>query len=102
MPFLQQNDPASTRYPTVGSRTTIGRGVENDIVLPGDMRVSRHHAEVTERDGDWVLVDLRSRNGSYLNGKRVTESPLRDGDRIKIGSCHFVFSAETRSFGNRC
>jgi DNA-binding CsgD family transcriptional regulator len=94
MPFLQQDDPASTRHSTVGNRITIGRGVENDIVLTGDMRVSRHHAQVAERDGDWVLEDLRSRNGIYLNGQRVTESPLRDGDRIKIGGSSFVFSTE--------
>jgi pSer/pThr/pTyr-binding forkhead associated (FHA) protein len=94
MPFLQQDDPASTRHSIVGDRLTIGRGVENDIILIGDMRVSRHHAQVAERDGDWALEDLRSRNGVYLNGKRVTESTLRDGDRIKIGGSSFVFSAE--------
>jgi len=94
MPFLQQDDPASTRHSVVGTRITIGRGVENDIVLVGDMRVSRHHAHVTLRDGEWVLEDLRSRNGVVLNGQRVTESPLRDGDRLKIGGSSFVFSTE--------
>ena len=94
MPYLQQDDPASTRHSMVGGRITIGRSVENDIALAGDMRASRHHAEVTDQDGVWVLVDLRSRNGSYLNGERISKSTLRGGDRIKIGGAHFVFSAE--------
>ena len=94
MAYLQQNDPASTRHSIVGSRLTIGRQDTNDIVLPGDMRVSRHHAEIVDRDGEWILRDLRSRNGSLLNGERVTESPLREGDRLKIGGSILVFSAE--------
>jgi pSer/pThr/pTyr-binding forkhead associated (FHA) protein len=94
VPYLEQNDPASTRHSIEGSRITIGRQDDNDIVFPGDMRVSRHHAEVQDRDGDWFLRDLRSRNGSFLNGQRITESPLRGGDRIRIGGATFVFSAE--------
>ncbi len=92
MPYLQQNDPVSTRHSIEGKRITIGRQDDNDIVLVGDMRVSRHHAMVEDRDGEWFLRDLRSRNGSYLNGERTTESLLRDGDRLKIGGSTFVFS----------
>ncbi len=94
MPDLEQNDPASTRHSLEGNKVTIGRHATNDIVLAGDMRVSRHHAEIEERDGEWVLRDLRSRNGSLLNGRRVSESPLREGDRIKIGGSTFVFCSE--------
>jgi len=94
VPFLQQNDPASTRHAIGGKRITIGRLGDNDIVLPGDMRVSRHHAVVEDRDGEWILRDLRSRNGSLLNDQPVTEGRLRSGDRIKIGGATFVFSAE--------
>jgi len=94
VPYLQQNDPGSTRHSLEGGRITIGRHADNDIVLPGDMRVSRHHTVVENRDGEWILSDLRSRNGSLLNGQRVSESTLRDGDRIKIGGSTFVFSAE--------
>jgi DNA-binding CsgD family transcriptional regulator len=94
MPFLQQDDPASTRHSIFGNRITIGRHVDNDVVLAGDMRASRHHARVSDQSGEWVLEDLRSRNGILLNGKKVTESPVRDGDRIKIGGSTFVFSSE--------
>ncbi|HVA06778.1 MAG TPA: FHA domain-containing protein [Acidimicrobiales bacterium] len=94
MPFLQQDDPSSTRHSVIGERMTIGRGTDNGIVLVGDMRVSRRHAEVHERDREWFIQDLNSRNGCYLNGEKVTEARLRDGDRIKIGGSNFVFSAE--------
>ena len=94
MAYLQQNDAGTIRHSIEGGRITIGRQDTNDIVLPGDMRVSRHHAEIEELAGEWVLRDLRSRNGSILNGKRVTKGPLREGDRIKIVAATFVFSAE--------
>ena len=94
MPYLQQNDPASSRYSIEGGRLTIGRLDQNDIVLQDDMRASRRHAEITDRNGEWILRDLKSRNGSFVNGQRVTESPLRGGDRIRIGGSTFLFSAE--------
>ncbi len=94
MAYLQQNDPTSTRHSIAGRRLTIGRQDTNDIVLPGDMRVSRHHAEIVDRDGEWILTDLRSRNGCLLNGERVTEGHLREGDQLKIGGSIFLFSAE--------
>ena len=94
MPGLQQNDPASTRHSLEGSPITIGRNAENDIALPADMRVSRHHAEIEHRGGEWILRDLRSRNGTLLNGQRISESQLRDGDRVKIGGSIFAFSSE--------
>lgn len=94
MPFLEQDDPESTRHSAVGGQIKIGRSEENNVVLTGDMRASRLHAVVLERGGNWLLLDLGSRNGTLLNGKRVTESPLRDADRIKIGSAQFIFSSQ--------
>ncbi len=94
MPYLQQDDPASTRH-SIGKQVTIGRGADNDIVLPDDMRASRRHAAVSEQNQEWVLEDLGSRNGTYLNDKSVKVHPLRHGDRIKVGNSRFLFSAET-------
>ncbi|MEP7342169.1 MAG: FHA domain-containing protein [Acidobacteriota bacterium] len=64
---------------------TIGRGPENSLCLPSSV-VSRLHAEVIRLGQDFVLRDLGSTNGSYLNGKRITESMLSDGDQIRFGS----------------
>lgn len=75
-----------------GRTLTIGRGRGNDLVLDGDGTVSRRHAEVVDRDGTWVAVDLGSSNGTLLNGDRVSgEQALRDGDELVIGSARLVF-----------
>jgi pSer/pThr/pTyr-binding forkhead associated (FHA) protein len=64
--------------------TRIGRRASCDIVLD-DSTVSRRHALVLERDGEPVIADDRSRNGVYVNGRRVSQAPLRNGDEVQIG-----------------
>jgi hypothetical protein len=63
---------------------TIGRARDNDLVLD-DGRVSRHHARLLPRHGTLVLNDLGSTNGSWVNGERVAEVVLGEGDRIELG-----------------
>jgi hypothetical protein len=70
----------------------IGRDPQNDIVLD-DRRVSRKHAEVRLRLGRYTLYDLQSTNGTYVNGRRVAEIVLSDGDRIAIGGVELLFHA---------
>lgn len=63
----------------------IGRG--NDVDIPiNDLGISRQHASIRFKKGKAVLKDLGSTNGTYLNGKRVDEMLLADGDRIQISS----------------
>jgi len=65
-------------------KTTIGRWEDNDVVV-ADRWVSRHHAEIQRQGTRYVLRDLGSKNGLYLNGKLIGgEVPLEDGDRIQI------------------
>ncbi len=72
----------------------IGRDPQNDLVLD-DRRVSRKHAEVRLRLGRYTLYDLQSTNGTYVNGRRVAERVLDDGDQISVGGLEIVFrSAE--------
>jgi len=72
----------------------IGRDQQNDVVLD-DTRVSRKHAEVRLRLGRYTLYDLQSTNGTYVNGRRVAEVVLNDGDRISIAGLDLIFhSAE--------
>src|SRR5439155_1286905 len=59
----------------------IGRDPQNDVVLD-DRRVSRKHAEIRLRLGRYTLYDLQSTNGTYVNGRRVAEKVLDDGDKI--------------------
>jgi hypothetical protein len=68
----------------------IGRDPQNDVVLD-DRRVSRKHAEVRLRLGRYTLYDLQSTNGTYVNGRRVAEKVLEDGDKISIGGLEIVF-----------
>lgn len=78
------------RYPLEKEVTTIGRGRDNDIVLPSDC-VSRRHVRL-ERRGDAIfIVDLASTNGTFINDERnpVRERRLARGDQLKIGDTIF-------------
>jgi pSer/pThr/pTyr-binding forkhead associated (FHA) protein len=65
--------------------TRIGRRATADIVID-DMAVSRRHALVLDRDGASMIADDRSRNGVYVNGRRVQQATLRHGDEVQIGN----------------
>jgi hypothetical protein len=68
---------------------TIGRARDNDLVLD-DGKVSRHHARLLPRHGTLVFTDLGSTNGSWVNGTRVAEVALGEGDRIEVGGTVLV------------
>ena len=73
--------------------TVVGRGAEADLRLP-DTGVSRAHAEV-HLEGDRVrVVDLASTNGTLVNGRRVAEAELSDGDRLDIGATALIYRAD--------
>jgi hypothetical protein len=77
--------------PTVevdGSLLTIGRDRTCDVVL-GDSAVSRRHARLQARAGAVLIADLDSTNGTWVNGRQVTETALGDGDVIEIGGTRF-------------
>ncbi len=76
--------------PLTGAVTRLGRGIASDVTLD-DASVSRRHALVVVRGGGCVLLDDRSRNGTWLNGERVSEAPLRDGDVFTLGTVRVRF-----------
>jgi hypothetical protein len=67
-----------------GGSVTLGRALDNDVILD-DTTVSRHHARLVARVGYWLLEDLNSTHGSFLNNRRVASAALRAGDRIRLG-----------------
>lgn len=78
-------------YPMTGAATRIGRLADNDVVLD-DAEVSRHHAVVSDTGTSFVITDLRSANGVYVQGRRIRGSVvLADCDRIRICDQEFVF-----------
>ena len=72
--------------------TKIGRSLDNDLVVP-HQSISRHHASIAIENGGFRLRDLNSQNGSFVDGKRISESGLRDGNMIKLGDAQFKFRA---------
>jgi len=85
------------RGPNAGSRflldkdvTTVGRHPESDIFLD-DVTVSRRHAEFIRQDGGFIVRDVGSLNGTYLNRERIEESPLTGGDEVQIGKFRLVY-----------
>jgi hypothetical protein len=75
----------------LGMLVTIGRTPDNEIAIELP-EVSRRHARLAFTEGGYVLQDLNSNNGTYLNGERTVEARLQDGDQIQIGPVLFIFS----------
>ena len=71
----------------VDGEATVGRGGGCTISVPSDTFVSQVHARLTERNGALWIEDLGSTNGTFVNGKQLTEAvKLRKGDRVQIGN----------------
>jgi Nif-specific regulatory protein len=74
-----------------GESVTVGRAPTNAIVVK-DERCSRNHAEIFQVKSQWTLRDLDSRNGTLVDGQRITSDyPLEPGDIIRIGNSHLAF-----------
>lgn len=85
------------RGPNAGSRfmlddgvTHVGRHPESDIFLD-DITVSRRHAEFERRENGYVVRDVGSLNGTYLNRERIDEAQLSSGDEVQIGKFKLVY-----------
>jgi pSer/pThr/pTyr-binding forkhead associated (FHA) protein len=72
-------------YALTGLIKEIGRNEECDIAFPNDSSVSRVHARFDRVGENWMLVDLDSTNGTYVNGSRIKEIQLNPGDIVEIG-----------------
>jgi hypothetical protein len=80
-------------YPLVGKTVKVGKGQENAIKL-GDAGVSTNHCGVQIDGSKFEIVDLNSKNGTYVNGKRVQRRFLRNGDMLTLGTCELKFESK--------
>ena len=81
--LIENNKPAHS-YPLAKERVVIGRLAESDVVV-SDPAASRRHAEIRRQDGQYVISDLGSTNGTRVNEAAIGERTLEEGDRISIG-----------------
>ncbi len=90
--ILVRNGPlAGCAYLLHQDATTLGRSAENDVSIP-DGTISRHHARLSFKKGHWLLEDLGSSNGSFVNGQRVTSpKTLNHGDEVRLGDDVLTF-----------
>lgn len=78
--------------PLSGQRVTLGKAPTNTVSLEHDETVSRLHAVLESLGFSWSIRDLGSRNGTYLNGERISaERVLRSGDEVRLGKSRLIF-----------
>lgn len=77
-------------FPLRGDRFTVGRRPDADVFLD-DVTVSRDHALLVHRGGEWFLDDLGSLNGTYVNRRRIESEKLGDADELQIGKFKLTF-----------
>src|SRR5438876_3522550 len=65
-------------------KTTVGR-LEDNAFQIAEPSVSSHHCELLQRGGDFVVKDLNSTNGTFINGEKITEAPLKPGQILRLG-----------------
>jgi hypothetical protein len=81
---------AGESFPLSGDRLTIGRRPDSDVFLD-DVTVSRDHAILVRRGGDYYLDDCGSLNGTYVNRQRIDSCRLTDGDELQVGKYKLAY-----------
>ena len=83
-------DPVPSEYSLFKDEVTVGRGEDNDVVIP-HASVSRQHARLMKRNGAFELMDLNSTNGTFIEDRRLAGSQsLPNGSRVRFGDVQFI------------
>ena len=93
--IMQRGPSAGARFLLDAPRTVAGRSVDADIFLD-DVTVSRRHAEFVHEGGNFVVRDIGSLNGTYVNRNRIDSTVLRAGDEVQIGKYRMTFHPSPR------
>jgi pSer/pThr/pTyr-binding forkhead associated (FHA) protein len=89
-------DETESSFPLIRDSYTLGRHRNNDIVV-ADAKVSSFHARIDRTSEGFVLVDLKSRNGCWVNGKRAENALLVTGDEIRVGAARVIYRVDYTS-----
>lgn len=88
--FWVKEGPRRGRIYKIKTETVIGRK-DVDLIID-DPKVSATHAKIVEENGQYIIVDFRSKNGTFVNGERIrNETEIKENDLVKIGDVTFVF-----------
>jgi hypothetical protein len=90
---VQDPDGTRTRHPFRHPRMAVGRERDNDLSL-ADEGISHRHCEFVSERGFFVVRDLGSQNGTFVNERRVSEARLREGDAIRIGETRILLEMQ--------
>ena len=83
--IISEKGGAERRETFDKNEINVGRVQGNDLMLPKG-NVSKHHARLLYRDGRFIVTDLKSTNGTYVNGRKIAQATIvREGDKIYIG-----------------
>ncbi|MFQ5510285.1 MAG: FHA domain-containing protein [Candidatus Krumholzibacteriia bacterium] len=91
--IITKGPGAGKKLPLVPMTMTIGREHDNNIELK-DEEVSRYHARISYESGEYVIKDLDSSSGTWVNEERIAEAALNQGDRIQVGATELVIDFE--------
>src|SRR5688572_24827875 len=94
--FVIQGRDQGRRFDLPQDVVTIGRDNANGVQLH-DSEVSRQHAEIKDADGGYVLTDLKSSNGTFINEQQIEDRRLSNGDRVQIGRTLLIFTGVEES-----
>ncbi|MDY6872705.1 MAG: FhaA domain-containing protein [Chloroflexota bacterium] len=85
-----------TNFPLTKTVINIGRHSDNDLILE-DQFVSRHHAQLRAIENSFVIFDVGSTGGIFLNNKQISRATLHPGDVLRLGTVNLIYSQDTTS-----
>lgn len=88
--IVRDHEGSSWTHTISEAETLIGRGASSDVRV-ADKAISRDHAAISWEGERYMLEDLQTTNGTRLNGRRVRNGPLDDGDEIQVGKTLITF-----------
>lgn len=97
--IISHDGKVESQYDITSDTTTIGRHKNNDICID-NLSVSGHHAQILKIMDDCLIEDLKSSNGTYVNGNLIKKTSLNNGDEVKIGKHSLKYQASINTSPN--